>query len=129
MIPTVGQSQSRREEDGTMRFRVSMLLVGALTGLILSDAVSAQSRVEEKVGFAVTGEITAIDVSAKKLTVKSTNDEGVVYSVSDTASIMSGSNKLTFSDLKKGWSVVLNGQSQGDARVATYIKVVKNPSP
>ena len=112
-----------------MRFRVSMLLVGVVAGLVLSDAVIAQSRVEEKVGFAVTGEITAIDVSAKKLTVKSTNDEGVVYSVSDTASIMSGSNKLTLGDLKKGWSVAMNGQSQGDARVATYIKVVKNPSP
>ena len=112
-----------------MSFHVSMLLVGVLAGLILSDAVNAQSRVEEKVGFAVSGEITAIDVSAKKLTVKSTNDQGVVYSVSDTASIMSGSNKLTLSDLKKGWSVVLNGQSQGEARVATYIKVVKNPSP
>ena len=112
-----------------MRFRVSMLLVGVVAGLVLSDAVIAQSRVVEKVGFAVTGEITAIDVSAKKLTVKSTNDEGVVYSVSDTASIMSGSNKLTLGDLKKGWSVAMNGQSQGDARVATYIKVVKNPSP
>jgi len=109
-----------------------MLLVGVWAGLIFSDAVNAQSRVEEKLGFAVTGEITAIDVSAKTLTVKSTNDEGVVYSVSDTASIMSGSNnptKLTLSDLKKGWAVAVNGQRQGDARVATYIKVVKNPSP
>ena len=115
-----------------MRFRVSMLLVGVVAGLVLSDAVNAQTRVEEKTGFAVTGEITAIDVSAKKITVKSTNDEGIVYSVADTASIMSGSNnpsKLTLGDLKKGWSVVMNGQSRGDERVATYIKVVKNPSP
>jgi len=111
------------------RFRVLTVFVGLMAGLVWASAVNAQARVEERVGFAVTGEITAIDVSAKKLTVKSTNDEGVTYMVGDGTTIMSGSSKLTLGDLKKGWAVVMNGQTQGDAKMATYIKVVKNPSP
>ena len=45
------------------------------------------------------------------------------------ARIRSSPTKLTLSDLTQGCSVVRNGQHQGDARIATYLKVVKNPSP
>jgi hypothetical protein len=109
------------------RSRISTLMAVLVVGLAIAGAGAAQVRTKEKVGFAVTGEITAIDVAAKSLTVKSTNDEGVVYAVNDTTNIMSGSKKLAFGDLKKGWHVVMNGQDAGATKVVTYLKVVKAP--
>ena len=111
-----------------MYARISMLALALLFGVVaIGGAASAQPRVKEKVGFAVTGEITAIDAAAKTLTVKSTNDKGVAYTVSDGTTIMSGAKKLALSDLAKGMSVVLNGQDDGTTKLATYIKVVKAP--
>ena len=110
-----------------MRSRISTRMAVLLVGLALASAVAAQPRVKEKVGFAVTGEITAIDVAAKSLTVKSTNDEGVVYTVNDATTLMSGSKKLAFGDLKKGWHVVMNGHDAGATKLVTYLKVVKAP--
>ena len=111
-----------------MHARISMLALSLLVGVaVIGGAASAQVRAKEKVGFAVTGEITAIDAAAKTITVKSTNDKGLVYKVDDTASIMSGAKKLSLGDLSKGMSVAMNGQDDGTNKVATYIKVVKAP--
>jgi len=113
-----------------MRSRISTLVAAMVAGLVLAGTANAQARVQERVSFAVTGEITALDVGARSLTVKSTNDQGVVYSVADSATILSGTNtKLAIGDLKKGWAVVMNGQDDGVTKVATYVKVVKAPSP
>jgi len=113
------------------RARISTLSIGLVLGLVLgltlAGAASAQMRTKEKVGFVVTGEITAIDAAAKTLTVKSTNDEGVVYTVGDGTNIMSGAKKLAFGDLAKGQHVAINGQDEGATKRATYIKVVKAP--
>jgi len=111
-----------------MHARISMLALALLVGVaVIGSAASAQVRAKEKVGFAVTGEITAVDAAAKSITVKSTNDAGVVYKVDDTASIMSGGKKVGLGELSKGMSVVMNGQDDGTHKVATYIKVVKAP--
>jgi hypothetical protein len=114
------------------RARISTLALGVVLGVLaaavsLPGSATAQKRTKEKLGFAVTGEITAIDPAAKSITVKSTNDEGVTYQVADSATILSGSKHLTLADLKKGWSVAMNGQRHGDAHTATMIKVVKAP--
>ena len=111
-----------------MHSRIPMLALALLVGVVaVGGAASAQVRVKEKVGFAVTGEITAIDAAAKTITVKSTNDKGVVYKVDATASIMSGGKKVGLGELSKGMSVAMNGQDDGTTKLATYIKVVKAP--
>ena len=110
------------------RLGPALTLVSALAlGTALAGAAAAQPRVEERLGFAVTREVTAIDAAARKITVKSTNDEGVVYTVDASATIMSGSQKLALGDVKKGWTVVLNGQDDPAGKRVTYIKVAKAP--
>lgn len=112
-----------------MNARFSTLAAAAvlLGSLALANAAFAQARVEEKVNIAVTGDITALDPEARTITVKSTNDEGVDYTVDASATIMRGSQTLQLSDLKKGWNVVVNGHRTGDTRLLTMIKVVKAP--
>jgi hypothetical protein len=102
-------------------------VLALVMGIALAHAVQAQPRVKEKNNIAVTGEITALDVNGSNLTVKSTNDEGITYSVDKGTTIMSGGRKIRLRDLRTGWSVALNGHQDGDTRRATYIKVVKNP--
>jgi Cu/Ag efflux protein CusF len=97
--------------------------------LALASGASAQPRVEEKANIAVTGDIKAIDPVARKITIESTHDKGVVYDVDGAATIMSGAKKLTLSDLKVGWNVVVNGHDLRGAQTLTYIKVVKAPAP
>ena len=111
-----------------MRTRISTLSIVLMLGLVLGSAVTAQVRATEKVNVVATGEITAIDAATKSLTVKSTNDEGVVYVVDDTATIMKGATKLTLADLQKGWTVAVNGHDDGTRKLLTFIKVVKAPT-
>jgi Cu/Ag efflux protein CusF len=117
----------RKEASMTARsHRVPMLVAAIL--LALTSAAGAQPRVEEKANIAVTGDIEAIDVAARKLTIQSTNDDGVVYGVEDAATIMMGSQKLELGDLKVGWNVAVNGHELRGNRTLTYIKVVKAPT-
>jgi hypothetical protein len=104
----------------------------ALLGIVLlalagAGPAGAQARVEEKVNVAVTGDIVAIDAAARSLTVKSTHDEGVVYAVAESATILKGADPLALGDLKVGWNVALNGHDDGTRKLVTYIKVVKAP--
>lgn len=109
--------------------RAFALVASLLCTLAWASAVQAQPREEEKVNIAVTGDITALDAAARKITVKSTVDEGVVYEVDAAATIMSGDQKVALGDLKVGWNVAMNGHRHQDERLITYIKVVKSPSP
>jgi Cu/Ag efflux protein CusF len=109
--------------------RALALAASLLCTLTWASAVHAQAREKEKVNIAVTGDITALDAAARKITVKSTNDEGVVYEVDAAATILSGNETLPLGDLKVGWNVAMNGHSHQDERLITYIKVVKSPSP
>jgi len=112
-----------------MRTRISIVATVLMLGLVLGSTVTAQVRVKEKVNVVATGEITAMDAATKSLTVKSTNDEGVVYVVDDSATIMNGATKVALGDLKKGWSVAINGHDDGTRKLLTFIKVVKAPTP
>jgi Cu/Ag efflux protein CusF len=107
--------------------RAFALVASLLWMFALASAASAQPRVEEKVNIAVTGDITALDAAARKITVKSTNDDGVVYEVDGPATIMLGDKKVGLGDLKVGWNVAMNGHRHLDSRLVTYIKVVKSP--
>lgn len=112
-----------------MRTRISTVATVLMLGLMLGSVAHAQVRVTEKGNIAATGEITAIDAATKSVTVKSTNDEGVVYVVDDSATIMNGATKLALGDLQKGWSVAINGHDDGTRKLLTFIKVVKAPQP
>lgn len=106
------------------------LTLALLSSLALAHTAAAQARVEEKVNVTVTGEIVAVDATASRIVVKSTGDNGVTYDVDGSATIMSDADKLALGDLRAGWSVVLNGHRSGTGNpVATYIKVVKRPTP
>ena len=96
--------------------------------LAWSLVAGAQARVEEKANIAITGDIKMIDVAARKITIESTNDDGVTYDVEDVASIMNGAQKVGLGDLKVGWNVAANGHELRGNRTLTYIKVVKAPT-
>ena len=105
----------------------SALLLTLSVGVLMPAMAGAQARVEEKVSFGVTGEITAVDADAQTITVKGENDEGLVYAVDGSATVLAGSEGQSLGDLAVGSSVVMNGHGDGARRVVTYIKVVKAP--
>jgi hypothetical protein len=109
------------------RTRISTLGFALLIGFALATSVSAQVRMREKTDFAITGDITAINTAEKTLTLESTNDKGQVYTVNDTTTFMSGANKVTFGDLRRGMNVVANGRDDGETRLITYLKITKAP--
>jgi hypothetical protein len=102
-------------------------VITLVCNLAVADLAFAQARVEEKVNIAVTGDITALDAEARTITIKSTNDDGVSYTVDGSATIMKGGQTLQLGDLKEGWNVAVNGHRAGDTRLLTMIKVVKAP--
>jgi hypothetical protein len=108
--------------------RTCLLGLIVLSALVWTSAAGAQARVEEKVNIAVTGDIKAIDVAARKITIQSTLDDGITYQVEDVASIMKGAEKLTLGDLKVGWNVAVNGHDLRGTRTLTLIQVVKAPT-
>jgi hypothetical protein len=110
-----------------MRARTATIAVTLLVGLAVATSVTAQVRTREKTDFAITGDITAINTAEKSITVESTNDKGLVYRVDDSASLMSGSAKIAFGDLRRGMNVVANGHDDGETRLITYLKVTKAP--
>lgn len=102
----------------------SLLLVTAWTSGAL-----AQAREKEKANIAVTGDIKAIDVEKRTITIQSTHDEGVTYDVESVATIMKGGQKIELGDLKVGWNVVVNGHDLRGKQTLTLIQVTKAPTP
>ena len=79
---------------------------------------------------AVTGVITAIDATAKTLTVKGANDDGGTFSVTADTGVMNDAKKIAFDALKKGWSVVVNwdyASVDSKSKVAKLIEVTDTP--
>jgi len=105
------------------------LAIALLLALSWVHAAGAQPRQEEKANIAVTGDIEAIDVAARTITIKSTHDEGVTYDVESVATIMKGGQKIGLGDLKVGWNVVVNGHDLRGKKTLTLIQVTKAPTP
>ena len=95
--------------------------------LALASTVHAQARVDEKVNLAVTGDVTAIDPDARMITVKSTNDEGSSTRWTAARRSWRVSTTAPSSISRSGGNVAVNGHRTGDARLVTFIKVVKAP--
>lgn len=73
--------------------RAFTLAAALLLALAWAAGAGAQARVEEKVNLTVTGDIKALDAAARRITVESTSDDGIVYEVDRSATIMSGAQK------------------------------------
>jgi hypothetical protein len=98
----------------------SLILALAATG------VYAQPREEQStdVGGQVTGEIMAIDNTAKTLTVKGANKDGGTYVTNRYTTIMNGDKAVGLTDLKKGWHVAVTSDKKDGKNIAQYITVV-----
>ena len=105
--------------------RIGFVFAAAL--LTVSLSASAQTVKKETADFLMTGEITAIDTSAKTISLKGANGESGTFVVNDATTIMSGNAKIKLADLQKGSRVALNGDNPGDKKIATYIEVVEGP--
>ena len=108
------------------RARASWISLLALAALLITTTAHAQPEQKEAANFALTGAIVSVDVAGKTITVKGANDDGGLYVVNDDTTIMNGDKKIALGDLKKGWRVVLNGDSGlgGGKKVVTYMEVV-----
>ena len=107
--------------------RIATLSLVTLAALAAAGTAAAQARVEEKVNFALTGEVIAIDAMKRQITVQGEHDKGAVYAVDRSATILLGAQKLELTEIQKGWHVVMNGHQAGGQTLVTYIKVVKTP--
>ncbi len=103
--------------------------LGALVAaaFLCANFASAQTVKKETADFLMTGEITAIDTTAKTITLKGANGESGTFVVNDATTIMNGNAKIALSALQKGSRVALNGDNPGDKKIATYIEVVEGP--
>jgi len=86
--------------------RVRWLGLFLAAAFLTAALANAQTVKKETADFLMTGEIIAIDTTAKTLTLKAANGE-------------SG---------QKGARVALNGDNPGDKKIATYIEVVEGPA-
>jgi hypothetical protein len=109
--------------------RVLLLAASLLFATTWAHGALAQAREKEKANIAVTGDIKAIDVEKRTITIQSTHDEGVTYDVESAATIMKGGQKLALGDLKVGWNVVVNGHDLRGKQTLTLIQVTKAPTP
>ncbi len=107
-----------------VRSRVSVFC--ALIVLFAAVEVNAQPRPEQStdVGGQVTGEIVAIDNTAKTLSMKGANNDGGTYVTNRYTTIMNGDKTISLSDLKKGWHVAVTSDKEDEKKVAQYITVV-----
>jgi hypothetical protein len=94
--------------------------------LLAATRVHAQARQQQTtdVGGQVTGEIMAIDNTAKTLTVKGANKDGGVYVTDKYTTIMNGDKNIGLNDLKKGWHVAVTSDQTSGKNLAQYITVV-----
>jgi hypothetical protein len=107
--------------------RIAAIACSLVLALGIASVAGAQARERERGTIAVTGDITALDAATRSITVKSTNDEGVTYTVEESATIMKGGADAKLEDLKVGWNVTVAGHELRGAKSLTYIKVMKAP--
>jgi hypothetical protein len=107
--------------------RVHGLWLFVTAAFMCATLATAQTVKKETADFLMTGEITAIDTTAKTVTLKGANGETGTFIVNDATTIMNGNAKIGLAGLQKGSRVALNGDKPGAKRMATYIEVVEGP--
>ena len=108
--------------------RVRWLGLFLAAAFLTAALANAQTVKKETADFLMTGEIIAIDTTAKTLTLKAANGESGTFTVTDATTIMNGNQKIALGALQKGARVALNGDNPGDKKIATYIEVVEGPA-
>ncbi len=113
-----------------MAIRMRWEGVAILATVLLAVAgANAQTRVEEKVDHALTGQVTAVDPAAGTLTVEGVHGEGGAYRVDDATTILVGGQRTTLAGIHKGDWVALDADREGQADLATYVSIVEDPTP
>ena len=79
--------------------------------LTISLSATAQTVKKETADFLMTGKITAIELTAKTVSLEGANGESGTFVVNDATTIMSGNAKIKLADLQKGSRVALNGDN------------------
>jgi hypothetical protein len=113
--------------ESIMRFRVLAMLAALLCSVALPLGAWGQARERERGNIALTGDIKAVDVDERTLTIADIDGEEVTYQVDDSATIMKGATNLELGDLEKGWNVTVSGHELRDTKTLTFIKVMKAP--
>lgn len=80
----------------------------ALLALGVAQLAQAQKDTDHPYTGVVTGTITALDATAKTLTVAGPNQDGGVFAVTADTQVMNGGKTIQFEDLKKDWRVVVS---------------------
>jgi hypothetical protein len=102
-------------------------LVSVLCSLILlvvTAGSEAQVIPKQNTNLGVTGEITALDLGAKTLTVIGPNKDGGMFVTNKDTIIMNGDKNVSLADLKKGWHVEVSFDNLTGKNIAHYITVV-----
>jgi hypothetical protein len=110
-----------------IRIRSLAIAIAAIFALGVAPFAHAQTIKDTTETGAVTGDITALDLTASTLTVKGPNDDGGTYKVDAYTGIMNGADKVALKDLQKGWRVVVNYDTTSKGKVAKLIEVVVAP--
>jgi hypothetical protein len=105
--------------------RFALVLAAALA--LAGAAVAQVGEQKEAADFAMTGVVQSVDAAKNTLTIEAPNREGGVLDVDPKAMLENGDQKIGLGDVKKGWSVVVNGDVRGGKRVVTYLEVVDTP--
>jgi hypothetical protein len=90
------------------RIRSFAVALTALLALGVAQLAHAQKDVTAPYTGAVTGTVTALDATAKTITVEGPNKDGGVFSVTSDTQVMNDAKAVKFEDLKKGWRVVVS---------------------
>jgi len=108
--------------------------LGIASALLFVFAVSqadAQTMKKRTETGAVSGQIMNLDASGKMFTIQEATGANWTFSVNKDTSYMNDAKKIQFADLKKGWRVVVNYDSniglKPTGNVALLVEVTATP--
>jgi hypothetical protein len=126
-----GPQEVRSEEAHQMtRLRAIGIASALLLALVALQAQAQIIKSRTETG-AVNGQIMNIDASGKMFTIQETSGANWTFTVNKDTSFMNDAKKIQFTDLKKGWTVVVNYDSnmglKPTGNVALQVETVDTP--
>lgn len=114
-------------ERGVARSAFTALAVVVLAAV--ASAASAQTRVEETVDHALTGDVTVVDPVAGTVTVGDVSGQLTTLVVNDATTLLKDDVHIGIDDLVKGDRVVVEWDDRTGRNLATYLEVVEPAAP
>ena len=112
------------------RLRAIGIASALLLGLVALQAQAQTIKSRTETG-AVNGQIMNIDASGKMFTIQETTGASWTFTVNKDTSFRNDAKKIQFTDLKKGWTVVVNYDSnmglKPTGNVALQVETVDTP--